>query len=465
MNSLLKWWEFVLWLVPTILAVLLAVQRELVFSKGNYGLFTEDSLPLFIWALIGLVMLLASQPWKPVSKVGSYLRYSGIVLAGVCAIFVLLCSTSWGRYRILRFEALTANLGVTNYGKVKLAYTLMKEADTGRYIVSDQELRNFAFHNLGHDFLTSPKSASALVEAELNAGTGFQELLDKPQGGDILLGVLASQAISGPWTDPAWPAKPPEALINKEQGQELVGRLSEQVDKLSSETLEYTVFALMNFPELFQDAQREALLKAWVSGFSDLQPLALEGLVLRGQVSELLPKGKDPVSISVDITGGLPSKYYYRNVDKIAKLLCLGLVRSCGVSVKETEGGESDLTISVVLSQIAHHTYSKPTYSYESYYEHHYSGVGLRRVPYKVKKTREVISGSTQETAYAPVARITLSNETDSLELPEMLLFWHHLRYDKEKKRFTDLKNEKTFGRIWPFGVHKRLFERGLDER
>ena len=77
----------------------------------------------------------------------------------------------------------------------------------------------------------------------------------------------------------------------------------------------------------------------------------------------------------------------------------------------------------------------------------------------RVAKQRQVITGRTEETAYAPVAKITLSAGDQKIELPEMLLFWHHLRYDYENKRFMDLKSESTYGRMWPFGLHKRLFE------
>jgi hypothetical protein len=456
-----KWWEAVLWLLPMVLAVLLAVQRNLVFSKGDYGMWTEDSLPLFLWAVVSIALLLGTKPWSPASRYGSSIRYVGVVLAVCCAVFVLLCTTSWGRYKLYRFETLTANWGITNYDGVRLDSPIEREPGAGEYVARDPELRDFAFQKSGLDFLGSPRATAVVVSLELAGGTTFQELLQKPQGPLMLLGTLVNQANPDPWTDElSWFERPEQIVLSVEQGRTVVKRLSVEFEKLPVVTLENLLFVAMHYPELFEDGQRESLFEAWAAGFDDLQPLAVEGLVVRRQMMELLPQGKRTVNLSVTVTGGVPSTYYYRNVDKIARQMILGLVRSCGVQVLEAE--PVDLEVVVTLSQVAHHTYSKPTYDYETYYEHRTSGRSINGYAFrtqKVAKQRQVITGHTEETSYAPVARITLTAGDKTMELPEMLLFWHHLRFDHENNRFLDLQNEKTYGRMWPFGLHKRLFE------
>ena len=444
-----------------VLAILLAVQRNLSFSKGVWGMWTDDSLPLFLWGLVCLLGLLATRPWVPVSRFGAPLRWLGISLAGTSVVFVFLCTTSWGRYRIIRFEALSKNLGISNFERVPLDRPILEEPGTGEYVAKDAALRHYAFQQSGSDFLRSPRAAGVLTALELASGTSFDELIEQPGGPEILLGCLVNEANPHRWRELPWFTPPSGTVLSEEQSRRLVKRLAVESSRQSSDLLENLLFVAMAFPQYFEDAEREEMFDAWPSGFEDLQPLAVEGLLVRRQMKELLPPGKTEVSVAITLSGGVPSTYYYRNVDEIAKLMLLGLIRSCGVRVEETAPESADLNVNVALSEIAHHTYSKPTYDYETYYENRFSSVGRYnnfRI-HKIAKQRQVVSGHTEETAYAPVAVISVSNGQETLEFPEMLLFWHHLRYDKAKGGFIDLQGEKTYGRMWPFGLHKRLFE------
>ncbi|MCA9779878.1 MAG: hypothetical protein KC800_24285, partial [Candidatus Eremiobacteraeota bacterium] len=332
---------------------------------------------------------------------------------------------------------------------------------TGEYVVEDPELRAYAFGKSGPDLLSSPKAAAILTATELDAGTSFDALLQRPGGPEILLGCLVNEANPQRWSDFPWFSPPPGAVLSEEQSRLVVKRLAVESDKQRRDVLENLLFVAMTFPQYFEDAQREEMFDAWPAGFDDLQPLAVEGLLVRQQVRDLLPPGKSPVRVTISVTGGVPGTYYYRNVDDISRLMLLGLVRSCGVEVEEATSEPADLAIVVALSEIAHHSYSKPTYDYETYYEYKSTGRINHYRTQKVAKQRQVVTGHTQETAYAPVAGISLSNGTQTVEFPQMLLFWHHLRYDEKKGGFMDLKEERTYGRMWPFGLHKNLFEWG----
>ena len=163
-----KKWEIVVSLLPVVLVGLLIAQRNLIYSKGYYGLFTDDTLPLFLWALASQVVLLASKPWRRVSQWGGHCRCWASVFALWSLCVIVLVTTGWGRYHLVRMEALQWNLGITNYQEGLLTDLSADIVDpsTGPYILRDAELRSKLISESGATFLASPRAAALILAAE-----------------------------------------------------------------------------------------------------------------------------------------------------------------------------------------------------------------------------------------------------------------------------------------------------------
>lgn len=466
-----KKWEILVSLIPLVLVGVLLTQRNLIYSKGHYGLFTDDTMSLFLWAVISQVILLACKPWRKVSKWGGMCRWWASVGALWSLCMIVLITTGWGRYQLLRMEALQWNLGITNReeGLHKNLSSDILDPSTGPYIAKDGELRKMLIQESGASFLPAPRAAGVILAAEKSSGVGFEEIMKAPTGPFFLLASLVNEVNPQPWAGLDWVEQRGEVaeptfragLLTSKQAEALMHHFVAQLPQLDQETLENLVFLLMNYPQLFDEKSRESLLLHWTQGFTELEALAVEGLVVRQQVAEFLQHANSPLKLSLRITGAVGGDYYNRHLEFILKELTLGLIRSCGFEVQVVESG-AELQIDIQLSEVAHHDYRQPTYDYETYYEYQSSGRtinGYTARTRKVAKQKRVLSGYEDKTAYAPVAGISMALGERRLELPQSLLYWHHLRYDDEKQRFLDLKSEGTFGRMWPFGVHKSLFE------
>ena len=466
-----KKWEILVSLLPLVLVVVLLTERNSIYSKGHYGLFTDDTLPLFLWAVVSQVILLACKPLRKVSQWGGMCRWWASVGALWSLCVILLIATGWGRYHLLRMEALQWNLGITNYqeGLLKDLNSDILDSTTGPYIFRDAQLRKKLVHESGATFLPAPRAAGVILAAERSSGVGFKDIMKAPTGPSFLLACLVNEVNPQPWHGLDWVQDHGEVsepsfhagLLTSKQAELLVAHFLGQLPKLDQETLESLVFLLMNYPQFFNEESRESLLSQWTKGFTDLEVLAVEGLVIRQQVAELLQASKSPLSVSMRFSGTAGGEYYHRHLEFVLRQMTLGLIRSCGFQVQEVESG-AELQIDIQLGEVAHHDYRQPTYDYETYYEYQSSGRtinGYTARSKRVAKQKRVLSGYEDKTAYAPVATVSMSLGQGRLDLPQFLLYWHHLRYDSENKRFLDLRSENTFGRMWPFGLHKAMFE------
>lgn len=457
--KLIKAREALLGILAVALVAVLVIQRSLIFSKGRFGLFTSDSFPLFLWALLCLIAVLVTRPWRVVSRFGTPVRYAALLLSLASGLFVLACTSDWGRYQLIRLEALHHNFQITNLGEIRLSRPFIEETGVGELMARDPLLREYAFAHSGADLLRYPQVAAVFAALELQSGKTLEALFEQPGGHEILLGCLVNEANPRRWSSLPWFTPPPGAVLSAEQSKLLVDRLAEKPKEHSRQLLENLLFVATQFPQYFEEPQRQVMLEAWAAGFDDLQPLAVEGLLVREQLKEMIPADEDEVEVAVEITGADPTDYYYRDLDQVMKLTILGLVRSCGHRPVEVDPGRAQLKITVELGEIAHHTYSVPTYDYQTYYEYRQTGRFEHFRFERIARQRKVTTGQVEKTAFAPIARVTLAGRESTVELPEMLIFWHHLRFDHERGGFMDLQSEETFGRMWPFGLHKYLFE------
>jgi hypothetical protein len=464
-------WEVLVSLPALILLALLTVQRALVFRDGEYGPLNQDSLILLIWAVLALALAGAGQPWKMISRWGSWIRCAG-VLAGALSIgFLLLVTSAWGRFQVLRFEALKANLRISSLSQepIRQMPGRLLDPQTGPYLCQDPEIRRLVLDQAGDTLLKAPAAAGAVLLAELASGATFEQVRTHLAGDRLLLACLTLEANPQPWQNLSWVrTKTPTdddlsqaALLTTAQARRLVKELLQQED-LAVDDLEALVFALMNFPQIFDPTQADRLLTTWAQTFDDLEPLAIEGLVLRQRLAALL-NGRPEITMSFEALGSVPDDYAYRHLRFVLERMAVGLVRSTGVSARVVPVGQAaDLEILARLQEIPHHTYRQPTYTYETVYHYRTTGLsGRHRIAHteRVAQQKQVLTGYEERTSYAPSASITMTLGTVSEEFPQTLLFWHHFRFDYENNRFLDLQKESVYGRMWPFGVHQSYFE------
>ena len=197
-------------------------------------------------------------------------------------------------------------------------------------------------------------------------------------------------------------------------------------------------------------------MEEWASKFQDLEPLAVEGLICRKRVQALLG-GLEAVSIRLEMQGAEGNRDLQAVLPKVVE----GLIQSCGVPVAGDQAQE--LKVQVTLREIPHHQFSRPTYKYETYYQESQAhGIKVWHQPRRLQKERQVLTGYQSETQFAPVIQVTLTRGKESLQLPETLVYWHHLRFDQQRKVFLDVNNEGVYGRMWPFGVRQTLYQMSL---
>jgi hypothetical protein len=406
--------EVLVSLPALVLAGLLMFQRELIFFKGRYGLL-GDNLPLLGWALVALLLLIAIKPRR------FPLRALSLGVATLSLVFVVLASTPWGRYQWVRLQK-----------KTNLTAEILSP-DLGPFVLQDRPFMEYLAEH-GEGYLEQPRAAQNLLSSLQAHGVTAEQLWERSSNRVFFLACLMAKA---------GPADKLDRLI-----------VSHFVDLANSNprpVSEGLVFVMTRFPSLFDPRSRERLTESWASQFKDLEPLAVEGLIRRKQVQAFLG-GRDAISLQLEIKGA-PSELQTLLAEVVA-----GLIRSCGVTLQP--GGE---TLHVVLSvrEIPHHQFSRPTYRYETYYQE-VQARGLKHwhLPRQVQKQRQVLSGSTTETQFAPVIQVTLNYAGQRLEMPETLLFWHHLRFDPERNVFLDINNEGVYGRTWPFGLRQSLYRR-----
>jgi hypothetical protein len=467
-------WEVILSLPGLVLTTLLVYQRHLVYSKGKWGLLSEDSGPLFIWALLSLVALAASRPWNKKTRYGSLVRGVTLLWSFGCLIFISLTVTGWGRYQIVRFETLQTGLGISRYGTERRT-ELIEETlhrDSGPWILGDRRLLQKLTAVSGPQLLVQPRSARAVLSSLLTQGITFEELWNNPQTHPFLLACLLCEADPEPWHRLEWVPKPalkPDTevglmtgLLSGQQAHQIVQEFCKTMDENDIISSEKLVFCLMNFPSLFEAGQPDLVMQGWARKFKVLEPLAVEGLLNRDQVKFLL-EGAQSLTVKLQVKGlkaeGGPSNLEYFTVPRMV----LGLIRSCGVQVKLVEDGPADLTVDITVHETPLYEYSTPTLDYETYYEQQSSRNGKYGYRTKqVRKERQVVTGHETKTQWAPMIRVEMTMGENSIGLEETLLFWHDLTYDHEKSQYLRVEGETVYGRMWPFGVDKDMFEFGF---
>jgi len=252
-------------------------------------------------------------------------------------------------------------------------------------------------------------------------------------------------------------------LLSAEQARQIVQEYTASLEQNNRDVSQALVYCLMNFPSLFAPGQADLVMQSWASKFDDLEALAVEGLVSRDLLKDLIA-GADHLRVWLDVKGvrkaGTPRDYLHFTVPEMV----LGLIRSCGVEIELVSSeDEADLAVRVVVHEIAHHDYTVPTYDYETYSEQQTIRTGkYSSRTRQVRKQRQVLSGRETKTEFAPVVKVTLVKGEQSVELDETLLYWHHLRFDHETGRCLDSKDESVYGRMWPFGVKENLLKFGF---
>lgn len=462
-------WEILLAALALVPAGILVVQRALLFGDLKYGVFDGDVVVLFLWMLLVSVILLATKPWVKRSKLGGPVRIIASVLALVSAFLMAFWGSGFGRAWMVKFEATVANLGVTSYQEgLRTDLTLeLVDPKIGPHLITDKGFLCRLVGKAEENLADSPRAARVVLSTLKAKGMTWSEIVALPNAQNLVLGALLAEADPQPWHRLDWVPQPelapsPELglnteLLSEQEGREVLALAFEGLEQMGTAQMERLLMAVMSFPTLTTEDQREGLFKRWAGSFEDLEELAVDGLVIRQQVREFLGP-REEVSVNLHLEGGTPSGSTYRHVPETLPRMILGLIHSCGVKTKQTQTGELEITVH--LSEISHHSYSRPTYKYETYYEtttSGYSRPGLIRSR-QVKRERQVVSGHEEMTVFVPVASIELRLGEQVLNLDRELLHWHNLRYDYENKRFMDLDKEEVYGRMWPLGLHEKNF-------
>lgn len=461
-----SFWELPAGIFAGFPAVMALYNRNSLFHDTRYGLFDDDAWVLALWLLLGAALLVWGKPWQRLQRWGSRWRLLCLSLSLISLAFTVFLSTGVGRYGTVIFETRVANLRITNYSdglRTDLGSELLDPV-IGPRLTRNPGLLKHLVAVSDDSLLKQPRAARVLVTALAAAEGGVEPILDLPGGPAVAFVGLLGEADPQPWHRLEWVPKPelnPQPELGLRAGifsPPLARRVLQTA--LTEQPEEPLLFAMMNFPTLFLEPEREELLKRWGKEFEDLEELAVEGLVMRAQLKELLGE-TDSVSVAVVMNETSSLGSVYRHVPETLPRMIVGLVTSCGVMARPAPPDEAELVFEVRLSQVAHHEWSRPTYKYETYYEYQSTGRSIRGYSMgsrRVRKERRVSSGSETVTAFVPVAKVQARFQGRTLEYPESLLHWHNFRYDYENNRFLDLDKENVFGRMWPLGIHERNF-------
>jgi hypothetical protein len=298
-------------------------------------------------------------------------------------------------------------------------------------------------------------------------GVSVQELSSTDP--EFLLACLVSQADPQPWHGLDWIAAQESedgfhtGLLTEQDGRRIVAPFLTALDQQERPTLEALTFCVMNYPDLFSAADRDRVLDAWAKSFDELEDLAVEGLIIREQLKEFFA-GAERLTVNIEVSGSPPAAYDHQWIPKTLPQMVLGVIRSCGVELREVrEPSKADLQLKLHLSQIALYDYRRPNYSYEDYYEYRTSvtrlGVTWTQHTTKIKRSKQVLAGYSDETSYAPTATLQLTYHGRTLDLEPGLIYWHSLTFDHEKNAYRQFESESSWSRTWPLGIRDTLFE------
>ena len=153
-------------------------------------------------------------------------------------------------------------------------------------------------------------------------------------------------------------------LLKKAEAESILEPFLKGQAGIGRSALQGLVFACTQYPDLFSDRERDEVMLSWSNNFDELEPFAVEGLVIRSQFRELLA-GARRLKVHVEQRGSAPSKYHYSLLPVTIPEMILGIVRSCGVELEVVESAtQADLKIVVVLSESALYTcllYTSPS--------------------------------------------------------------------------------------------------------
>ncbi|MCA9794563.1 MAG: hypothetical protein KC910_22300, partial [Candidatus Eremiobacteraeota bacterium] len=421
-----------------------------------------DAIVLGIWALFGAAALLATRPWESRSRYGSQLRYIGLVSA-VCGLgFLLFLLTPWGRYQVVRFETNHLNLRMSNF-EDGLRQDLSRELcdpTLGPYLSADIALlKTLAARD---QLLGQPLAARVVVASLRSQGFGWNDLRALPGGRNLLMGALLAEP--DPWPEQSWQPHPaldpaPEqglacGLFDRRQAVKTLDDYISSLDGAEWRRLEPAVVALMRFPVLTTEAQRDRVLAAWPGAFHDAADLAQAGLAMRAEVAGLLSPATS-VTMAV-VTRGEFQRSNASELTQTLPLMARGLVHACGVETRLAEPAQADLLITLELDEVPHYDWSRPTYRTETVVTRR-RGYGRYAIPQTVTESRRVAAGSEQLTEYAPIASIRFSYAGKEVVMGPFMVQWHRYFYDFENRRYPDSPDD-LYGRLWPLGVHTDWF-------
>ena len=473
-QSKIRPWELILSLLTLGFCAMIIYQRRSIYSKGEWGLWGVHNLFILGVILFFMLVLAATKPWRRVSLYGSQFRVFSMGVALFFFVVVALWGTGWGRHQTARFEALQANLGITTYKEgsrrnfnVDLTTEMM-----GPYLAKDKVLLHELALDSSDELLKDPRAARVVLASLVDLGVSVDALLQEHPQSIFLLACLMAETDEQPWHGLSWLStpKPPEdsssplhaGLLNSKQAALVLAPFLQSLETQKRPVLQALTFCVMNFPKLFSPQERDRVMQAWAGSFDELEGLAVEGLVVRAQVKELLGD-EEHLKFYMEVTGDPPSDYSDQWIPQTLPQMVLGLIRSCGPEVQEVKDpGKADMRLKVHISQVALYDYSQPNYSYETYYEYQTNYFG--RKPWhnyrsRVKRSKRVHTGFSDKTQYAATATVALDFRGQELIFEPGLIYWHSLTFDKETGRYQSFPKEDARGRVWPFGLQDKLYQ------
>ena len=470
-----KLWELAFSFVALGLSGVLVYHRGLFFSKGEYADLTEHNILSFlVISLIVLCILLAGLPWQKISRFGSPLRYLAVGTTVMGMLSLIFWCTGWGRYQVIRFEAMVLNLGISSYqdGLRQNLNLELVDSLVGPYLYEDEALLDHLARLSPNPLLESPRAARLVLNSLQQRGHAVSDFATDGQPSEFLLACVMAESDPEPWHGLPW-AEVAEVreveesgfhagLLKKAEAESILEPFLKGQAGIGRSALQGLVFACTQYPDLFSDRERDEVMLSWSNNFDELEPFAVEGLVIRSQFRELLA-GARRLKVHVEQRGSAPSKYHYSLLPVTIPEMILGIVRSCGVELEVVESAtQADLKIVVVLSESALYTYSKSTYEYQDNQNQKFEirpwkpdGFPQRR---SVTERKRVRTGSEDKTIYAPTASATATLGGNRVEFEPGLIYWHDLTYDKKNRNYKRYKTEDSWERMWPLGLQAKLF-------
>ncbi len=364
-----------------------------------------------------------------------------------CLLFIVLCSSSWGRYQITKVELVVLGAPVLSGGgswESTLA-TRIREPGLRSRLYQDPSVLKTLIESQTNFFEQNPRHAWSVLQAHAERTGSLKNAIEQSPP-TFLLAALAGSARER--NEPGADFEVPDDLVKT-----ILKPHQAQIEQAPRSTLELLTVCLLDFPEMFGPEEREKLLENWKDGFVELREPADRGARDRARLKKFLD-GRPEISVRLQVDNLLSSKVLNDPIPALVSQLTLALIQSCGVVTSQSLAQEDGLVCEIVLVERVIGETSRRNDTTQTKYSTRvsYSGFGKRRTTSLTPVATTVKTEGQTTTSYSttPVVIIKFHLGDETLELEERVLYWEHLGDGQT--------SEERAGPLWPFGLRDKFY-------